>query len=127
MPPFLRAAFLVVMSLAAASCATESINASGQGDPIDAATISADSVFNFLPAMVVVMKEVDGVPIQTSVTKVSVSPGHHKLVVTCQVTSTPQAHTQTLEVDVVPRGTYHLGIKVGQNAGPCDAVAIKTN
>jgi hypothetical protein len=126
-PPVLRTALLVVLSQAAASCATESMSASGPVDPGDAATISADSVFNFLPAMVVVIKEVDGVPVQSTVTKVSVSPGHHKLVVTCQVTSTPQAHIQTLEVDVMPKGSYRLGVKVGPTAGPCDAVAIKTN
>ena len=66
MPPFLRTALSVILSQVVASCATESINASGPVDPVDAATISADSNFNFLPAMVVVMKEVDGVPIQTA-------------------------------------------------------------
>jgi len=65
-PPFLRTALSVILSQVVASCATESINASGPVDPVDAATISADSNFNFLPAMVVVMKEVDGVPIQTT-------------------------------------------------------------
>ena len=124
---YLRAALLVVLTQAVAACATENLSSSGGADSAAAATISADSEFNFLPSMAVVMKEVDGVAIQKSTTRVSVSPGHHKLVVRCEVITAAQAYTQTLEVDVVPKGTYRLGVKVRGSAGPCEAVAVKTN
>jgi hypothetical protein len=127
MPRFLRATLVLLFSQAIASCATESIGASAAVDPSNAATISGDSEFNFLPAMAVVIKEVDGVPVQKTVTRVSVSPGHHKLVVRCEVINAARYYMQTLEVDVVPKGTYRLGVKVGQSAGPCQAVAVKTN
>ena len=129
MPPHLRTAFLVVFSQTLASCATQSIDALGTPDPSTAARISADSAFNFMPSVVVVMNEVDGIPIQKTVSRVAVSPGHHKLAVTCQWLSgnVPAVYRQTLELDAVPKGTYHLGVKVGGSAGPCEAVAVKTN
>ena len=127
MPRFLPATLVLVFSQTISSCATESIGGSAAVDPSNAATISGDSEFNFLPGMAVVINEVDDVPVKKTVTRVSVSPGHHKLVVRCEVINAGQVYVQTLEVDVVPKGTYRLGIRVGQSAGPCQAVAVKTN
>ena len=129
MPLLLRTALLLVFSGAAASCATQSVTASGSPppNPAEAATITADSEFNFLSSMAVVMKEVDGVAVQTSATRISVSPGHHEILVRCELISSRQHYMQTLKLDVAPRGTYRLGVKVGGAGGPCQAVAVKTN
>jgi len=123
---YLRAALLAVLVQALAACATENISSSG-GANSDAATISGDSEFNFMAGIAVVMKEVDGVPVHLSTTRVSLAPGHHKLIVKCEVITTAQTLTQNLEVDVVPKGTYRLGAKVGGSGGLCEAIAVKTN
>ena len=122
-----QTAFLVLLLETLASCATQSIDAAGPVDPSTAATISADSALNFLPSVVVVIKEVDGVPVQSTVSKVTVSPGHHKLAVTCQWLSgnVPAVYPQTLELDAAPHGKYQLGVKVSRSGGPCEAVAAK--
>ena len=125
MPRLLLAIVVLLFSQAIASCATQSIGAAV--DSSNAATISGDSEFNFLFPMAVVMKEVDGVPIQKSTTRVSLSPGHHKLVVRCEVISAARVYTQTLEVDLVPKGAYQLGVRVTGSVGPCEAVAYKTH
>jgi hypothetical protein len=119
---YVHTALLIILSGTLASCATQSITARGPVDPSTAATISADSALNFLPPVVVVMKEVDGVPVQSSVSKVTVSPGHHKLAVTCQWLNGPVAYPQTLELDAAPHGRYQLGVKVSRSGGPCEAV-----
>jgi hypothetical protein len=123
---YLRATLLAVLVQTLAACATENIGSSG-GANSDAATISGDSEFNFMAGIAVVMKEVDGVPVHSSTTRVSVAPGHHKLIVKCEVITTAQSVTQNLEIDVVPKGTYRLGAKVGGSGGLCEAMAAKTN
>jgi hypothetical protein len=129
MPSYTRVSLLIVLSQAVVSCATQSIDPTGVVDPSNAATISADSEWNFLlpPATAVVMKEVDGVPVKGTVTKVSVSPGHHKLEVRCELINAARSYDQTLEIDALPKAKYILGVKVGGSAGPCEAVAVKAS
>ena len=127
MPRYMRLTLLMLFSQVTASCATQSVSPSGTVDPSNAATISGDSEFNFMAGIAVVIKEVDGIPIKTSVTHVSVSPGLHALTVRCELISVGQFYMQTVEVDAVPKGRYVLGAKVGGGTGGCTAVAVKEN
>jgi len=119
--PQITRTLLAGAALLIQSCANQHIGKVDSSDPKRVAVISADSALSsWLPGLVVVMKEVDGVTVAASTHRVTVAPGLHKLTVECQ--GAPATNTQFLEIDARPGARYQLSPSIGRSAYPCKAV-----
>ncbi len=119
--PQITRTLLAGAALLIQSCADQHIDNVASSDPKRVAVISADSeLSSWLPGLVVVMKEVDGVTVAASTHRVTVAPGLHKLTVECK--GAPATNTQFLEIDARPGARYQLSPSIGRSAYPCKAV-----
>ncbi len=120
-----RVIALVVVVPFIGACATQSIGDSGTADPAKVATISASSKLNFLPSLVVVIEDVDGVKVSAATSRVTVAPGPHTLTVSCTSLETAASHTHKLEINAEAGAKYHLLTMIDGSANPCTAVVEK--
>ncbi len=119
--PQITRTLLAGAALLIQACADQHIDNVASSDPKRVAVISADSeLSSWLPGLVVVMKEVDGVTVAASTHRVTVAPGLHKLTVECK--GAPATNTQFLEIDARPGARYQLSPSIGRSAYPCKAV-----
>ena len=102
-------------------CATEAVGGAASNAESQSATISASSRFwrSIPDAMTAAasIDSVDGQKTKSSTSKVSVSPGHHTLSVTCRWGFVH--NTQNLEVDARAGAHYDLGVVLGGGSSSC--------
>ena len=118
---FHLAASIGIVCFALSGCATEAVGTVAPEAGSDSATFYANArAWRIVPdamTAAVSIDSVDGLKTKASASKVIVSPGHHKLTVTCRYGF--DHRTVELDVDAKAGGKYAVGVEFGGRSGSC--------